>query len=147
MRLTGRAAAHLAQAREAHLDTVHPGSTVIARRPGGDVRWWTWAYHRANATLAATLAPAVSPQRRAHAHWIRLRDDLTHQDWANAMAQAREGMTLPEIDWRAVHGLKFAEALPPRLAEATLAARTVDEKGACFALGEPVRFAMLQPDG
>ncbi|WP_328223965.1 DEAD/DEAH box helicase [Streptomyces sp. NBC_00310] len=147
VRLTGRAAAHLAQAREAHLDTVHPGSTVIARRPGGDVRWWTWAGHRANATLAATLAPAVSPQRRAHAHWIRLRDDLTHQDWANAMAQAREGMTLPEIDWRAVHGLKFAEALPPRLAEATLAARTVDEKGACFALGEPVRFAMLQPDG
>lgn len=63
------------------------------------------------------------------------------------MAQAHEGLTLPEIDQRAVRGLKFAEALPPRLAEATLAARTVDEAGACLALEEPVRFVMLQPEG
>lgn len=125
----------------AYLDTVHPGGTVIARRPDGDVRWWTWAGHRAN----ATLLPAVSPHRRAHAHWIRLRDDLTREDWANATAQAAaEGLSLPEIDGHAVRGLKCAEALPARLAEATLAARTVDEAGARLALAERVRFAMLQ---
>lgn len=146
VRLTGRAAARLAEAREAHLDTVHPGGTVIARRPDGDVRWWTWAGHRANATLAATLLPAVSPHRRAHAHWVRLRDDLSREDWATAMAQASEGLSLPEIDGRAVRGLKFAEALPARLAEATLAARTVDEAGARAALGEPVRFTNLQSE-
>src|SRR4051812_41473360 len=39
--------------------------------------------------------------------------------WANVMAQAEEGLSLPEIDGRAVRGLKFAEALPARLAEAT----------------------------
>ncbi|MFD6324789.1 DEAD/DEAH box helicase [Streptomyces sp. NPDC058442] len=147
VRLTGRAAAHLAQAREAHVNTVHPGGTVIARRPDGDVHWWTWAGHRANATLAATLAPVTSPQQRTHAHCIRLRDDLTRQDWANAMAQAQDGLTLPEVDWRAVRGLKFAETLPARLAEATLAVRTVDERGARLTLGEPVRLVELQPDG
>ncbi|MEU9538707.1 DEAD/DEAH box helicase [Streptomyces mirabilis] len=146
VRLTQRAQTRLAEARDAHVDTVHPGGTVITRRPDGDVRWWTWAGHRANATLAATLLPVVSPHRRAHAHWIRLRDDLTREDWANAMAQADEGLSLPEIDGHAVRGLKFADALPPRLAEATLAARTVDEAGARLTLEEPVRFAMLQPE-
>ncbi|WP_405889230.1 DEAD/DEAH box helicase [Streptomyces sp. NBC_01136] len=143
VRLTGRASARLAQAREAYLNTVHPGGTVIARRPNGDVRWWTWAGHRANATLAATLPMAVSPHRRAHAHWIGLRDDLALEDWASAMVDANEGLSLPEVDGRALRGLKFSEALPPRLAEATLAARTTDEAGARLTLAEPVRFTTL----
>ncbi|MBO4254794.1 DEAD/DEAH box helicase [Streptomyces griseorubiginosus] len=147
VRLTGRATARLTQAREVLLDTVHPGGTVITRRSDRDVRWWTWAGHRANATLAATLQSAVSPHRRAHAHWIRLRDDLTPKEWMNTVDQAHEGLTLPEVDWHAVRGLKFAEALPPSLAEATLAARTVDEAGARLTLEEPVRFAMLQAEG
>ncbi|MEE4585267.1 MULTISPECIES: DEAD/DEAH box helicase [Streptomyces violaceusniger group] len=146
VRLTGRASARLAQAREAHVNTVHPGGTVIVRRPDGDVRWWTWAGHRANATLAATLLPAISPRRRAHAHWIQLRDDITRADWASAMARADEGLSLPEIDGHAVRGLKFAEALPARLAEATLAARTVDKASARCILEESVRFAMLQAE-
>ena len=38
---------------------------------------------------------------------------------------------------------QFGEALPPRLAEATLAARTADEEGAGRVLAEPVRFVTL----
>ncbi|WP_369213854.1 DEAD/DEAH box helicase [Streptomyces flavofungini] len=146
VRLTGRASARLSQVRETHLDTVHPGGTVIARRHDGDVRWWTWAGHRANATLAATLSPAVSPHRRAHAHWIRLKDDLNQEEWADAITRASTGLTLPEVDRRAVLGLKFAEALPARLAETTLAARTVDRAGARFTLAAPVRFVILQSE-
>lgn len=143
VRLTQRAQTRLAEARDAHLDTVHPGGTVITRRPGGDVRWWTWAGHRANATLTATLPSAVSPHLRANAHWIRLRDDLTAEDWASAVTDAKGGLSLPEVDGHALRGLKFSEALPPRLAEATLAARTVDEEGARLTLAEPVRFTTL----
>lgn len=84
------------------------GGTTAVRRPDGDVRWWTWAGHRANDTLASV----VSPQRRAYAHWIRLRDDLTHREWSDAAAQAQEGLTLPEIDESAVRGLKFARRFP-----------------------------------
>lgn len=42
-----------------------------------------------------------------------------------------------------MRGLKFAEALPARLAVATLAARTADVPHAEEVLAEPVRFARL----
>ncbi len=103
------------------------------------------AGHRANATLAATLPMAVSPHRRVNAQWIRLRDDLTAEDWASAVVDAKEGLSLPEVDGYALRGLKFSEALPPRLAEATLAARTADEEGARLTLAEPIRFTTLPP--
>ncbi|MFE9849065.1 DEAD/DEAH box helicase [Streptomyces sp. NPDC005576] len=143
VRLTNRATAQLTEAREAHLHTVHPGGTVVTRTSDGDVRWWTWAGHRANATLAASLSSVVTPRRRVGDQWIRLRDDLTLQAWQAARADSGAGLCLPEVDSRAVRGLKFAEALPPRLAEATLAARTADEEGASKVLREPARFVTL----
>ncbi|MFJ4771571.1 DEAD/DEAH box helicase [Streptomyces uncialis] len=143
VRLTRRATAKLAEAREAHLHTVHPGGTVITRHSDGDIRWWTWAGHRANATLAASLSSVVAPHRRAHDQWIRLRDDLTPQVWREARADGGAGLCLPEVDSRAVRGLKFGDALPPRLAEATLAARTTDEDGARTVLAESARFVTV----
>ncbi|MGW2746795.1 DEAD/DEAH box helicase [Streptomyces sp. NPDC001450] len=138
--LTRRGEARLAEARETHLDVVHPAGTVITRRGDDDVRWWTWAGHRANATLAASLPSVVLRHRFVDDRFIRLRDDVTRESWRTAVADAGPGLTLPEVDIRAVRGLKFAEALPERLAQATLAARLADEEGARTALAEPVRF-------
>jgi len=42
-----------------------------------------------------------------------------------------------------LRGLKFSEALPPRLAVATLAARIANLDGAAAVLAEPVRFVSL----
>jgi ATP-dependent Lhr-like helicase len=141
--LTKRATVRLAEAREAHLHTVHPSGTLVTRLADGDIRWWTWAGHRANATLAASLPSVVAPQRRFDDRWIRLRDDLTPARWKTAVEDAAAGLSLPEVDGRAVRGLKFGEALPARLAEATLAARTADEEGARAALTESVRLTRL----
>ncbi|MER5357822.1 DEAD/DEAH box helicase [Streptomyces sp. NPDC002785] len=143
VRLTARATAKLAEARDVHLHAVHPGGTVVTRHADGDVRWWTWAGHRANATLAASLASVAVPHRRVSDQWIRLRDDLTHQVWQIARADTGAGLCLPEVDSRAVRGLKFGEALPLRLAEATLAARMTDEESAGMVLTEPARFITL----
>lgn len=143
VRLTRRATAQLIEARDTYLHSVHPGGTVITRRTDGDVHWWTWAGHRANATLAASMASVVAPRRRVNDQWIRLRDDLTREGWRSALTDVGTGLCLPEVDGSAVRGLKFGEALPPRLAEATLAARTADEQGAGKVLAEPVRFVML----
>ncbi|MET9656738.1 DEAD/DEAH box helicase [Streptomyces sp. NPDC006510] len=143
VRLTARATAKLAEARDVHLHAVHPGGTVVTRHADGDVRWWTWAGHRANATLAASLASVAAPHRRVSDQWIRLRDDLTLQVWQIARADTGAGLCLPEVDSRAVRGLKFGEALPPRLAEATLAARMTDEESAGTVLAEPARFITL----
>ncbi|MFD5109274.1 DEAD/DEAH box helicase [Streptomyces cinereoruber] len=143
VRLTGRATARLSEARDRLLDTVHPGGTVVTRLADGDIRWWTWAGHRANATLAASLPSVVAPHARGDDRWIRLREDVTPEAWKTAVTDAASGLCLPEVDGRAVRGLKFGEALPPRLAEATLAARTADEEGARTVLAEPMRFVAL----
>ncbi|MEU0909223.1 DUF6281 family protein [Streptomyces althioticus] len=70
----------------------------------------------------------------------RLQDGITLQDWRVASQDVGAGLTLPHVGPHAVRGLKFAEALPARLAEATFAARLGDAEGAHAVLSEPVRF-------
>ncbi|MDP9613529.1 DEAD/DEAH box helicase [Streptomyces hygroscopicus] len=141
VRLTGRAENCLAEARERFLEYVHPGGTLIVRRSDHDVRWWTWAGHRANATLAATLAGVTDPAHRINDCWIRLRGDLTPQMWRQTVADAADRLCLPTVHEQALKGLKFSAALPHRLAEATLAARLADLAGAAAVLSEPIRLS------
>ncbi|MEU0274899.1 DEAD/DEAH box helicase, partial [Streptomyces sp. NPDC006307] len=59
--LTRRAEACLSEWRDEEAPhVVHPGGTLITRL-GNDVRWWTWAGYRANATLAASLPSIADP--------------------------------------------------------------------------------------
>jgi ATP-dependent Lhr-like helicase len=137
--LTQRAKRILAEVREEHLSAVHPAGTVITR-VGEDVRWWTWAGYRANATLAATLSHLTDSVQRPDDASLRLRGDLTLEMWKAGTADAAERLCLPEVDRRALDGLKFNEALPERLATATLAARMADLGSATYVLAEPTRF-------
>ncbi|MFI7553522.1 DEAD/DEAH box helicase [Micromonospora sediminimaris] len=138
--ITRRAAARLAEVRADKAHLVHPGGTVIVREKEGDLSWWTWAGFRANATLTATLAEVVDPAERFDDSRIRLREDLTPQAWRSLTGDAADRLCLPEIDERAVVGLKFNAALPARLAMATLATRLADLDRAATVLGEPTRF-------
>jgi ATP-dependent Lhr-like helicase len=139
--LTQRAKRILAEVRDEHMSTVHPGGTVITRTDA-DVCWWTWAGYRANATLAATLSHLADSVQRFDDAGIRMRTDLSHEMWKAGTADAGERLCLPEVDHRALAGLKFNEALPERLATATLAARLADLDSAAHVLAEPVRFAV-----
>jgi ATP-dependent helicase Lhr and Lhr-like helicase len=143
VRLTRRARAALAEAREVAPELVHPGGTVISRGPTGDVRWWTWAGWRANATLIATLGEMADPAQRVEEFFVRLRGDATPQAWKARLTDIEEGLCLPAVDDKALDGLKFSIALPRRIAEATLAARLADLDGAKIALAEPHRFLTL----
>ncbi len=120
-----------------------PAGTVILRDGDGELRWWTWAGFRANATLAATLGEVVDPMQRFDDAQIRLREDLTPQAWRDLVADAAERLCLPEVSDKALDGLKFSAALPRRLAMATLAARLADLDGAAAVLAEPVRFVSV----
>lgn len=140
VRLTRRATDRLAKERARRESLVHPGGTVIHRVDNGDLRWWTWAGLRTNATLTATLSEVVDPVQRFDDCQIRLRSDLTRQEWRDLTADAAQRLCLPEPNERALTGLKFNAALPPRLAAATLAARLADLDGAAAILGEPARF-------
>ncbi|MGW6368252.1 DEAD/DEAH box helicase [Streptomyces niveus] len=140
--LTRRAELCLATWREEEApEIVDPGGTLVARQ-GGDVRWWTWAGYRANATLAATLSSIADPVQRPTDCYVRLREDLTRDMWraSHEAASGGEVLVLPDVDRRAVRGLKFSTALPERLAVATVAARLADFDGARTALQEPVCF-------
>ncbi|MFE4539196.1 DEAD/DEAH box helicase [Streptomyces scopuliridis] len=121
---------------------VYPGGTLVARR-GNDVRWWTWAGYRANATLGATLSSIADPVQRPTDCYLRLREDLSPDMWRTALEAAQDGpaLVLPDVDRRAVRGLKFSAALPHRLAVATLSARLADFEGARTVLSEPKRFS------
>ena len=74
---------------------------------------------------------------------IRMRTDLTHEMWKAGTADAAERLCLPEVDHRALVGLKFSEALSERLATATLAARLADLDPAARVLAEPARFTVI----
>jgi ATP-dependent Lhr-like helicase len=138
--LTRRAERCLAEQRESDAsDTVHPGGTLITR-VGADVRWWTWAGYRANATLTATLQSVTDPLQRPTDCWLRLREDLTPAAWRAARESVGGNLVLPDVDPRAVRGLKFSAALPERLAVATVASRLADFENARAVLGESVRF-------
>ncbi|WUR58642.1 DEAD/DEAH box helicase [Micromonospora chokoriensis] len=141
--LTRRALTRLAREREEKLHLVHPGGTVIVRESSGDLRWWTWAGFRTNATLTATLGEVVDPVERFDGNSIRLREDVTPASWRALTADAATRLCLPEVNDKALDGLKFGAALPKRLAAATLAARLADLEGAAVVLDEPVRFVIV----
>ena len=140
--LTQRAKRTLADIRGEHVPTVHPGGSVIVRA-GADVRWWTWAGYRANATLAATLSGLTDDVQCFDDASIRMRADLTHEMWKAGTADAAERLCLPDVDRRALAGLKFNEAVPERPATATLAARLADLDSAARVLTEPTRFTLV----
>jgi ATP-dependent Lhr-like helicase len=72
-----------------------------------------------------------------------MRGDLTLDMWKAGTADAAERLCLPDVDERALAGLKFSEALPERLATATLAARMADLDSAVQVLAEPARFIVV----
>ncbi|MFI5491644.1 DEAD/DEAH box helicase [Actinoplanes sp. NPDC051859] len=142
VRMTRRAIDQIGAQRDKHSSVVHPGGAVILRADNHDLRWWTWAGFRANATLAATLSEVVDPSQRYDDRYIRLREDLTPAAWRELTVDASTRLCLPEVSRKALDGLKFSAALPERLAMATLAARLANLTGAEQILAESSRFVV-----
>jgi hypothetical protein len=110
---------------------------------GVDLRWWTWAGYRANATLAATISDFADEKQSFDDFSIRLRTDLTRAMWRDGTADVSQRLCLPEIDERALAGLKFSAALPHHLAVSTLAGRLADLESATRVLAEPARYTVV----
>jgi ATP-dependent Lhr-like helicase len=112
----------------------------VVSRGDDDLRWWTWAGYRVNATLKASLGNVADEAQRVDDLSIRLRADLRPTSWRGVVDAVRDRLCLPEVDEKALTGLKFSEALPRPLAVATLAARLADVDHARAVLVEPTRF-------
>jgi ATP-dependent Lhr-like helicase len=137
--MTHRASGVLAGLRSDAIGRVHTGGLVIARSED-DLRWWTWAGYRVNATLKATLGAVADETQRVDDLSIRLRADLRPSTWRSVVDAVQDRMCLPEVDEKALAGLKFSDALPQYLAVATLAARLADVNRARVVLMERARF-------
>jgi ATP-dependent Lhr-like helicase len=139
--LSKRAVAELAKTREQDGHRAAPAATVIEQR-GDDLRWWTWAGGRGNATLAAALPHLVDEPARLDNHSLRLRPNLTSAQLRAAIDTAAAGeLPAPEVTDEAIRELKFGEALPPELAAATLAMRLTDEPAARAVLAQRLQWA------
>lgn len=138
--LTRRAQVALTDHRQEKADTVAPDATLITRE-GSGTRWWTWAGYRANATLAAALAPVADPAQRPDDFAIRIDGGVTPSVWS-AVRQTidPDRLALPGIDPRAVAGLKFSALLPEQLANDTVGSRLADSVTAQAVLEEPARW-------
>ncbi|MET7423630.1 DEAD/DEAH box helicase [Dactylosporangium sp. NPDC005555] len=145
VRLTRRASGRLEETRLRLSSLVHRGGPVVHRNKG-QLRWWTWAGYRANATLATTLSELVDPAGYFDDQHIRLRADLSQNDWVSAVADAEQRLCLPDVDPKALSGLKFNTALPQRLAIATLSSRLADLPSAAQVLGERATFVTSDDD-
>jgi ATP-dependent helicase Lhr and Lhr-like helicase len=137
--LTRRGAGLLAGLRSDALGRMSPAGTVVSVTDG-DLRWWTWAGYRVNATLRATLSEVADTSARVGDLFIRLRGDLRPETWPSVVRSLAGRLVLPSVDEKALTGLKFSEALPRHLAVATLATRLADLEHAASVLDEPVRF-------
>ena len=137
--LTKRAAGVLAGLRSDGIGRVYANALVISRTDD-DLRWWTWAGYRVNATLKATLGNIADETQRVDDLSIRLRPDLRPTSWRDVINAVQDRLCLPEVDEKALTGLKFSEALPRGLAVATLATRLADLDNARAVLAEPARF-------
>ncbi|MGH3252404.1 MAG: hypothetical protein ACRDOI_40180 [Trebonia sp.] len=133
--LTRRASGVLAGLRSDAIGRVHAGRLVISRGED-DLRWWTWAGYRVKATLGAV----ADETQRVDDLSIRLRADLRPSSWRRVVDAVRDRPCLPEVDEKALAGLKFSETLPRHLAVATLAVRLADLDHAQAVLMETVRF-------
>lgn len=137
--LTKRASGALAGLRSDAIGRVWHGGTVIGRNDS-DLRWWTWAGYRANATLKATLGGVADESQRVDDLGIRLRADLRSSTWRHAVSELEDQLCLPEVDEKALAGLKFSDALPRPLAVKTLATRLADVEHARSVLDESSRW-------
>jgi ATP-dependent Lhr-like helicase len=137
--LTQRAAGVLAGLRSDGIGRVRGGGLVVSRGDD-DLRWWTWAGYRVNATLKATLGNVADEAQRVDDLSIRLRADLRPSSWRGVVEAVQDRLCLPEVDEKALTGLKFSEALPRPLAVATLARRLADLDHARAVLTESTRF-------
>ncbi|TDV52011.1 hypothetical protein [Actinophytocola oryzae] len=132
--LTRRAISAIAELRSDHGANITVDATVI-RQADDETRWWTWAGTAANRCLAVSLPELVDRQQRIGDRSLRLRSGLTVKEIQTALDDEVR-LRLPSVDRNALSGLKFSVALPPALAERTVAERLADMSSASAVLME-----------
>lgn len=144
-----RAAERIAAVRDVWGVRVDFERTVLWREDDS-LCWWTWVGGKGNAVLHAALTEVaphlLDPDRTFDNEQVMLHPTADMASLSDALSHVRHrfGRTLagiqPQVDQRAIDGLKFSDLLPPDLAEVTLAARLADPHAGLLVVDRPVVF-------
>lgn len=140
--LSQRAVTQLAQIRVDGAMAAASDCTMLQKLSGG-WKWWTFGGSKANGSLAGALADRTQVSVEADSYAITLGDNLNDDVLGETVEHLRKesiDSLRPQIDDRALRGLKFAECLPREFAIATLQARMKDDAAVQHILRLPVRL-------
>jgi ATP-dependent Lhr-like helicase len=121
--------------------------TAIVAEPGGELAWWTFAGKAVNGTLAAAIQARFDGKVGHDNFAVRIETGTTLADLEALIADFRSQPCEdlhPVIAPDAVAALKFADCVPPVLAERMLQNRSRDAHGLATVLASPVR-AVVTP--
>jgi len=119
--------------------------TVIVAEPGGELAWWTFAGKGVNATLATALQARIEARVGHDNFAVKIEAAATPGDLEALITDVRSQPAAdlrPAIDPDAVAALKFADCIPPELAERMLQERVRDAGGTAAVLADPIRIAV-----
>ncbi len=126
-----RAREKLSQIR-ADYDWLTPSDNTILMGPDGNVTWWTFAGHGANASLAPALSEATRSRVEHDSFSFTFEDGDDVSDVQQAIDHLRTRTVhefMPNLDESAVQCLKFSDCLPEDLALMSLRLRLRDVNG------------------
>lgn len=143
--LSHRAGTRLREIRDHMAPLVDQERSVILRSEE-ELRWWTWGGRRVNATLHAALgrvAPSLPSRVDDFDEWgLALDPSVSLEVFEGALEGLRHlvavGTVHPTARQEDLDGLKFAELLPPELAQDTLGQRLGDAESAKKIAARPV---------
>lgn len=135
--LSSRAGGELASLRSEYEWASRTSTSLV--KSDGRARWWTFAGTLANHELRWRLGPLADGSRGTDELSVPLREGATLPALRDRLGVETDG-ELP-IDLAAVEELKFAECLPPAVAESVVRERVVDGPAVAACRGEPVQLA------
>lgn len=110
--------------------------------PEGKVEWWTFAGSRTNACLATGVSNHLHAPASPTSLKICFDEGVQEGAVSRAIAalRAEQRDYLPSFDEDATEGVKFSQAVPPKLLQQMLELRLADLEGAKRVLTLPVRI-------
>jgi ATP-dependent Lhr-like helicase len=121
-------------------------STTVVTGLDGESVWWTFAGHRANATLANELSRVLQRRVTHDSFALTLGDDVPVETIERALRDLGEADVSemhPAVDEQALEGLKFSACLPHDLAIWVLQSRLRDDEAVGRTACRPHRFVKL----
>jgi ATP-dependent Lhr-like helicase len=125
---------------------MHDGETTLLVNSKAQISWFTFAGTRANLTLAPALSSILGTAVKCDALALHFDIGINADEILAAVSKIRSLPSenfVPQIDDRAIQGLKFSDCLPPMISNLVLSTRFADPKSVIDCLYEPVTTFIL----